>query len=115
MATAKLTYVSIAGLALLTLGISLFITFHLPGTESIVVPSTLVIFGAVLSILSIADLLVDEARLPILGIGLLLISFGGLYFVVAIRRELTPYFISILIASLGLTLLLIGIKRTYEF
>lgn len=112
---AKLTYLSVAGLALLTLGVSLSIIFYLPGVEHIIVPSTLIIFGAVLLILSIAGLLVDEARLPVLGVGILLISFGGLYFVVAIRRELTPYFISILIASLGLTLLLIGIRRTYEF
>jgi|GEM_PF-2036953 len=112
---AKLTYISIAGLALMALGISLFIIFYLPGVENVVIPSTLIIFGVMLSILSIADLLVDEARLPILGIGILLIGFGGLYFIVVIRRELTPYFISILIASLGLTLLLIGIKKTYEF
>ena len=73
---AKLTYISIAGLALMALGISLFIIFYLPGVENVVIPSTLIIFGVMLSILSIADLLVAEARLPILGIGILLIGFG---------------------------------------
>lgn len=111
----KLTYTSIVGLALLAIGSSLFVIFYLPGIENMVIAVTFIVFGAILSLLSILDLIVDNARLPVLGIGILSISIGGLYVIISMKRELTPYFISIIIVSLGLTLFLIGIKRTYEF
>lgn len=111
----KLTYTSIVGLALLAIGSSLFVIFYLPGIENMVIAVTFIVFGAILSLLSILDLIVDNARLPVLGIGILSISIGGLYVIISMKRELTPYFISIIILSLGLTLFLIGIKRTYEF
>lgn len=112
---AKLTYTSIVGLALLAIGSSLFVILYLPGIENMVIAVTLIAFGSILSLLSILDLIVENARLPVLGIGILSISIGGLYVIISMKRELTPYFISIIILSLGLTLFLIGIKRTYEF
>ncbi|MBS7641951.1 MAG: hypothetical protein QW374_01085 [Candidatus Bathyarchaeia archaeon] len=111
----KLTYTSIVGLALLAIGSSLFVIFYLPGIESMVIAVTFIVFGVILSLLSILDLIIDNARLPALGIGILSISIGGLYVIVSMKKELTPYFISIIIVSLGITLFLIGIKRTYEF
>lgn len=112
---AKLTYTSILGLTFLSAGASLLAVLAAPEMKSFIVSYTLIGFGVISSILSITGLTVDEARLPVLGLGFISIGLGGGYLLILLRSDLLWHAVAIVLALIGIALLILGIKRSFEF